>query len=470
MGNKSHKSHKNHSKLNNSTIIHENKSNNSTFCKEKLSNSTVGEEFHSHYFEKIEKDDSLSIDIKEKNNSNLIDNEEVISNLSENNEEDDDFLGICQDIFKDIEYIGEEKYSKFYKAYNIKEERKACLKVISKKELEKGDYDFLLKQIEREEEITKLCKCDNIVNIYNKYENEDYIIFELELCDFSLEKYMRKNGHLCSQLNFFKDILLGITQALKVMNEKGIIHRDIKPSNIYLIGKSTVKIGGFDYSIYSKENTHDPVGTIFYTAPEIIKNLQYDEKCDLWSVGITLYEILFGNLPYGKSVTPNLIKEIIYHDIILNFTITNLNEINILFEGLLTINYKYRISYNQFYNCVDNIIKIIEEENEARRLGYMCVSAPPSYMQPFELRLIKKYSDKNYETKNFVINKIINIIEGEHLPNIMNFPNGCINSNKRTKFTIFFIMMKTLILLNQSIKIVIFLKNQLLELLFCVLI
>ena len=180
-----------------------------------------------------------------------------------------------------------------------------------------------MKQIEREEEITKLCKCDNIVNIYNRYENEDYIIFELELCDISLSKKIKNRKYLYRNLSLFKEILLGIAQALIVMNEKGIIHRDLKPSNIFLIG-SKVKIGGFGNSIYLKDNIHDPIGTIFYTAPEIIKNLQYDEKCDLWSLGITLYEILFGYLPYGKSVTPNLIKEIIYHDDILNFIKTNL--------------------------------------------------------------------------------------------------------------------------------------------------
>ena len=69
-----------------------------------------------------------------------------------------------------------------------------------------------------------------------------------------------------------------------------------------------VKLGNFGSSIYIKDNSSEPIGSVFYSAPEILKNLQYDEKCDLWSLGITLYEILFGFLPYGKTLDYNVIK------------------------------------------------------------------------------------------------------------------------------------------------------------------
>ena len=53
----------------------------------------------------------------------------------------------------------------------------------------------------------------------------------------------------------------------------------------------------------TKDNNYEKIGTLSYAAPEIIKSLKYDEKCDLWSLGITLYESIFGYLPYGKFRT-----------------------------------------------------------------------------------------------------------------------------------------------------------------------
>ena len=85
------------------------------------------------------------------------------------------------------------------------------------------------------------------------------------------------------------------------------MHRDIRPSNLFLIGRETVKLGSFEQAIYIKENTSESVGSYLYAAPEIIKNLEYDEKCDLLSLGITLYELLFDQLPYGQNPTINLI-------------------------------------------------------------------------------------------------------------------------------------------------------------------
>ena len=138
----------------------------------------------------------------------------------------------------------------------------------------------------------------------------------MESWDINLADYIKKYGHFrLSKFDTFGKIIQGVANALKLLNEKGVMHRDIKPSNLFFVyNKSLVKLGGFDYSIYIKDNTSESVGTIFYAAPEIIKNLEYDEKCDLWSFGITLYELLFGKLPYGINATINIIKQSIYYE------------------------------------------------------------------------------------------------------------------------------------------------------------
>ena len=354
------------------------------------------------------------------------------SKLVQLKENDINFLGEYKDNFKDIFFIGENNYKKFYKVHNIKEERDSCLKVIDKKKLEEGDYDFLLKQIQREEEITKLCKCENIVNIYDKFENENYIIFELELCDINLKKYISTRGAFGKNLYMLNEVILGVTKALKIMNEKGVIHRDIKPSNIFMKGKTQVKLGGFDYAIYIKDNNSEPIGTFFYTAPEIIKNLQYDEKCDLWSFGVTLYELLFGWLPYGKSVTPSIVKEIIYYEDNFNFGKTNIFEVNILFNKLLTINRKNRITHKEFFDFISEHINIFGMDKKSQLDSLKC-SAINKRERVIKISLDDNFSYKDYETKDF-INKIMNIVEEGYLPDIMNFPNGSIDSEQIHKY------------------------------------
>ena len=101
------------------------------------------------------------------------------SEIIESNK-DNNFLGEYEDDFFDIKLVKKDFIYNLYKAENIKEHRKVSLKVYDKKKLEKGDYDYFIEQIKREEEIINLCKCENIVNIYRKIETNQYIIFEME--------------------------------------------------------------------------------------------------------------------------------------------------------------------------------------------------------------------------------------------------------------------------------------------------
>ena len=109
--------------------------------------------------------------------------------------------------------------AKFYEAYNIAFNRSCILKVIDKKILEDGDFDFLLEQVNNEEKMTKICNSQNTVNFYRRLENQEYIIFELELCSDNLSKYMSENGELKHEKTFFKQIVLDIAKALKTIHD-----------------------------------------------------------------------------------------------------------------------------------------------------------------------------------------------------------------------------------------------------------
>ena len=191
---------------------------------------------------------------------------------------------------------------KFYPAYNKALDRNCVLKVIDKKKLEDGDFDFLMEQINNEEKITKICNSQNTINFYRRLENQKYIIFELEYCSKDLQDYIWENGELKNDKTFFKQMILDIAKALKIIQDKGIIHRNIRPSNIFIKNEDEeekiVKLGGFDCSTYIQDNISEPIGTIAYCAPEIIKTIEYDEKCDLWSLGVTLFKLYFGVFPF----------------------------------------------------------------------------------------------------------------------------------------------------------------------------
>ena len=83
--------------------------------------------------------------------------------------------------------------------------------------------------------------------------------------------------------SFFKGVFLEIAKALRLIHQKGIMHRCIRTNHIFLVNsdnedyddlKNSVKLGGFNFAIYIRDNKSEPLDTIFYTAPEIIKNFE----------------------------------------------------------------------------------------------------------------------------------------------------------------------------------------------------
>ena len=360
--------------------------------------------------------------------------------ISENNSFEkginNNFLEEFKDIFETVKIIRKEFIYKIYKAKNIKENRDVCLKVYDKKTLELGDYDYFLEQIKREEEIINLCKSEHIVNIYTKLETKNSIIFEMEYVDIDLNtKYIKKRNNSRMNIDEFTEILYGITDALKILNEKGIMHRNIKPNNIFLVGKNQIKLGCFDHAIYIKDKSSEQVGSYFYAAPEIIKNLEYDENCDLWSLGITLQELFFGVNPYGKCPTINIIKNAIYYEDNFYTMKSKYKQVNELLKKLLVINSKNRMSLAQYFDYIKEFKKNIEQEikDGIKNPTFFSIFVNHSSANnPFYKPDDDENDANNYLESKFM-SKIMNIIEAENFPDIMNIPNGLIDPKKNEK-------------------------------------
>ena len=333
------------------------------------------------------------------------------------------FLGDYKDNYEEIYFNEETNYSKIYNAFNTKNNVDCILKVINKKELELGDYDFLMEQIKREEEITKLCKSEYTIELYNKFETEENIIFEYE----NYENNLGDNSfnELKENIELFKDIVLSLVNALKIIHKKGVMHRDIKPNNIFIKNlndeKKIIKLGDFSCSIYIKDNTFDPIGTILYTAPEIIKNLKYDEKCDLWSLGVTLYQLYFGESPYGNNISKNQILKTIYDEKNFKLKNSNIPTLDILFRRLLVINPKERMSYDELFKYFsnDNFLKndvIYVNDNSLYKKLYEIIK------NEIQTEEEEEYIPEGLNTEKMEkesVQKVLTFLEGDDAPDII---------------------------------------------------
>ena len=267
----------------------------------------------------------------------------------------------------------------------------------------------------------------------------------MEYFEKSIYDYFRENGPLKRDLNFYKYIIHQLANALRILHQKGIMHRDIKPQNIFFKtenGEKIIKLGDFSCSILIKDNTSDPIGTFLYSSPEIISEIEYNEKTDLWSLGITLFEIFFGYSPYISDLDfewfTNLYpstksnKNIVLDDNN-NFIIkkTNIPTLDILFKRLLVINPDYRMTYDEFFNYVfskdfmsENAIYV--NNNQMYKKLYDEILKEP----PVEFNLEEPEGLNKEIIKEKCVNKILSFAQGENLPDIMNFPNGKIEGEE----------------------------------------
>ena len=122
-------------------------------------------------------------------------------------------------------------------------------------------------------------------------------------------------------------IIQQILLALSYMHQKKIIHRDLKPENILLESKRVdqleLKITDFGFACFfnPQKGLNDCLGSPLYMAPEVIREQQYDEKADIWSIGIITYVLLSGRAPFKGKNKDEIFKSIKNNDINFNLPI-----------------------------------------------------------------------------------------------------------------------------------------------------
>lgn len=165
----------------------------------------------------------------------------------------------------------------------------------------------------------KVLNHPNIVRFKEEFVTYEYLYYVIELVDgMDLYQYISQQETL--EEAEAATIMGEILQAVKYLNNVGIVHRDLKPENIMLrVDKSTqrqqaadVKIIDFGFAMYLKEaNVSSCCGTINYVAPEVFLGRPYNAKTDIFSLGVILFFMLRGELPFSHPVKEVVIKNII---------------------------------------------------------------------------------------------------------------------------------------------------------------
>ncbi len=218
----------------------------------------------------------------------------------------DKYIGkMLDDRYEILEVIGEGGMAIVYRALDHRLNRDVAVKIM--RDEMAADEEFR-RRFCTESHAVAMLSHPNIVAVYDVSHNDNVEYIVMELVDgITLKQYMERKGVVAWKevVHFTKQI----SKALAHAHERGIIHRDIKPQNIMLLRDGTIKVGDFGIAALENEvyeNNGEAIGSIHYIAPEQARGECPDARSDIYSLGVMMYEMLTGGLPF----TGNTLGEI----------------------------------------------------------------------------------------------------------------------------------------------------------------
>ncbi len=196
------------------------------------------------------------------------------------------------------EIIGVGGMAVVYKARDNQENRTVAIKILKEEFISNEEF---LRRFKNESKAIAMLSHPNIVNVYDVSFGDliQYIVMEY-IEGITLKEYIEREGSLRwkDAVHFTLQILRGLQHA----HDKGIVHRDVKPQNIMVLPDGTIKVTDFGIARFARSDqrtiTDKAIGSVHYISPEQARGEKTDEKADIYSVGVMLYEMLTGKMPF----------------------------------------------------------------------------------------------------------------------------------------------------------------------------
>ena len=199
------------------------------------------------------------------------------------------------------EVIGVGGMAVVYKAFDNIDRKIVAVKILKDEYL--TDEDFK-RRFRNESKAIAVLSHPNIVKVLDVSLGDrlQYIVMEY-VEGITLKEYIQQQGKVKIREALY--FIMQILRALQHAHDKGIVHRDIKPQNIILISNGTIKVTDFGIATFSRDETKNmsdsAIGSVHYISPEQAKGSVTDAKSDIYSVGVVLYEMLTGSLPFQSD-------------------------------------------------------------------------------------------------------------------------------------------------------------------------
>jgi len=224
---------------------------------------------------------------------------------------DSDLIGKTIGNYKIISKLGSGGMAIVYKAHELSLNRIVALKVLSSHLSENNEF---IKRFEREARAAAKLNHPNIIQIYAIGEEEGIHFFSME---YVKGKTLGEIIEEEKKLTYDKaiPIIIQTAEALSEAHKHGIVHRDMKPSNIMVNDNGTVKVTDFGIAYVSQETkltkSGSIIGTPEYLSPEQCEAKTIDNRSDIYSLGVTIYELLSGKTPYKADTPVSMLMEIV---------------------------------------------------------------------------------------------------------------------------------------------------------------
>ena len=269
-----------------------------------------------------------------------------------------------------VDKMEDNSLSLLFKAKEKKTNNLVAIRVYMKQYLERiygaDKLEFAKKNLRKEIEYLKTCNCEYSLKLIDELEHPDGFNIVTELWDTTLEKHLINLGGMLT-IKEIKEIFSKLNIGLREMYNNDIIHGDLSLKNILVKYKDDdsiiPKISEYGKKIFFNDKLELMHTETYYSAPELLSGDKYNNKIDLWSIGVILYRLFFGEFPYkGKT-------QVAIYNQIMSQTPIKKSEKNILLDDLISrllkVNPKQRIEWEEYFSHEFWTTKEIEEDSES---------------------------------------------------------------------------------------------------------